>query len=707
MTVPPSSWVSMNSSRVARAPKTDAFRPNLPSDPFDILEGDRHWTVRYEELAEKLGSKQGMTRNVILILGEPPQAELDSLLSAPSLVDSLLLIVTSSPPQSLVQAPSNPSPFVQILRLSSPIGLQEPSAQHLLSILQRAEVIARQWQKQPEAFNRCSQLRESQPGGAFTVPERYGFNPDNNPYNSLLYNYNHNVAPSPADSAPSRIDTSSFSRLGRPGGRSFDALINFVPSSFSDKAILKQIILITTLSQNFLSPPAHSSQASSPVSDSQSQPPSRAPSPSLRKHTRRAYSISSSISRRFSSLLTSSDVSLPEQNVRQADAAPVITLSNDLPSRPSHLSERAYSSADSVPVVPGSSKMVSKSTRSHLIHVLPLSVPTSAPSFQASRTRNPLYGIFNSSEYYSRSHIEDQIQGSGKSNLLESIERFLRSYSYPFSSSIHGANDSSTSLRNSRRSSSISVSSVSSAFGIGTEFTHDSTAHRVQNERAVAYVVSDGMLSHRPIVSNQPRNSAKHDSPAAVVEMLLLGLLDCAHSSPLHDGNYTPSSPLLDFVTATSPPKVWIGQPNDVVVKCDAGATRTTVGGQEANEVNMRAATPADSTHEMEDYERVFDGWLRGEANMREMSLPSESTPKREGGPSSPSGATTPSSRTSSAYERPTPTPSTAATSIVEGTGRFSRVVEVKIQDSPPPPRIAAKLRKVSTGWRRLKSVSA
>ncbi|KAL0068154.1 hypothetical protein AAF712_004814 [Marasmius tenuissimus] len=689
MTVPPSSWVSMNSSRVVRTPKTDAFRPNLPSDPFAILEGDRHWTVRYEELAEKLSSKEGMTRNVILILGEPPQTELDSLLSAPSLMDSLLLIVTSSPPQSLVQAPSNPSPFVQILRLSSPTGLQEPSAQNLLSILQRAEVNARQWRKQPEAFNRCSQLRENQPGGAFTVPERYGFNPDNNPYNSLLYNYNHNVAPSPANSAPSRIDISFFSRLGRPDGRSFDALINFVPSSFSDKAILKQIILITTLSQNFLSSPTHSSQVSSPVSDSQSQPPSRAPSPSLRKHTRRAYSISSSISRRFSSLLTSSDVSLPEQNVRQADAAPVITLSSDLPSRPSHLSERAYSSADSVPVVSGSPKMVPltsepRSTRSHLIHVLPLCVPTSTPSFQASRTRTSLSGLFSSSEYYSRSHIEDQIQGGGKSKLLESIERFLRSYSYPFSSSVHGANNSSASLRHSRRSSSISVSSVSSVFGFETDFTRDPTAHRVQNERAVAYVVSAGMLSHRPAVSN----SVKRDSPAAVAEMLLLGLLDCAHSY--------------------FPPKVWIGQPNDVVVKCDAGATRATVGGQEVYEVKMRAATPADSTDGMEDYERVFDGWLRGEANLKEMSVPSESTSiaKRETGPSSPSGATTPSSRTSSAYESPTPTLSTAATSIVEGTGRSPRVVEVKIQESPPP-RITAKLRKVSTGWRRLKSVSA
>ncbi|KAL0571909.1 hypothetical protein V5O48_010056 [Marasmius crinis-equi] len=699
MVSPSSSSASMSSSGVARSPKTDAFRPKLPSDPFHALENDRPLIVHHDELARMLSAEQ-MTQNVVLILGEPSRPDLDSLLGASTLRDSLLLIVTSAPPRHLAALPDS-LPSIQILRLLSLTALQDISAHQLLSIFQRAEDIARRWRMRPETFNKRGQLRESQPGGAFTVPEGYGFSPkQNNTDNSLLSNYTRPIAPSPPKSASTKSDSASF-RVGLlrssketadTGAKPFDALINFVPSSFSDKAILKHIILVTTLSQTFLSSATHPNRLPSSFPRTQSQPSSRSPSPSFRKRTRNSLNIPS-FAKRFPSLLTSSDISLPEQNVRQADATAVVTVSsNDRVSRSTRLSRSANSSSLYVPVA---LTPESKPTRSHIVHVLPSSIPTCTPPLLNSRNRIPSSGSINSAE-----HRHSQNGDHGKSKLLQSIERFLRSYSYPLSSA--RGNGSSTSLHSFTPNSLLS--SASSISGSENDHSYNFIAHQDYNERPAAYVVSAGTLCHKPTIFTQPSAPVKHNSnsPAAVVEMLLLGLLDCRHSSsshPIHDGNSTPSSsPLLDFVTAISP-KVWIGQPNDVVIKCDAvavaSATRTGVDVQEENHSQVRMMKPQAPRGSTDGLEEQEHGWGHEETDSRRVSV-ANSTTRREGS-SSASGSSTVSSSGDES-------PSTSTTSSIDAIGSALRKVEVQSQNGRPS--LTARMRRMSSGWKLWKSVS-
>ncbi|KAF9269379.1 hypothetical protein L218DRAFT_264336 [Marasmius fiardii PR-910] len=616
--------------RVACSSGTDAFRPNLPSDPFTDFDGHRPWIFQHEELKQLFSSEQFGCK-IILILGEPSSDDLNSLLAAPSLRESLLLIVTSLPPRGLLAIPE-PSPSVQILRLLSPIALKDPGAHHLLSILQRAEVVARRWRKYPDGFAKRGQLRESQPGGAFTVSEECGFHP-----NSSLSNYSRPLPPTPLKpvSTPS-AKQSFFSRLAlvRPSREtadkirnSFDALINFVPSSFSDKAILKYIILLTTLSQSFLV--SSSIQATRLPTTSQSQPTSRSASPTFKRDPRNALKIAT-FARRFPSLLTSFNT-LPEHNVRQAETSRVSDVSNDddQTRSSSRHARNASSRSHPVPVPPSSDPtglLLSepRRTRSHIIHVLPSSVPTHT-FLSTPRNQSLVPGVSSPAVFQPYSRLVDTLnqESAKKSKLLQSIEQFLCSYSYPPFGQPNVNRYSNPSLHGIGGPPAYNV--PDSASGSEPDPGHDISSRQVRmNERAAAYVVCSGVLGHKPHIADAQRLSSvkdDSDSPAAVVEMLLLGLLDPDSSfspssfSPDDDTcTQTPSLPRLDFVTSPLAPRVWIGHPDDVVIKPSGVSsipTRSNAGVdvQEENEIKVveRYLTMINGLEERGGHPRVRD----------------------------------------------------------------------------------------------------
>ncbi|KAG7094862.1 hypothetical protein E1B28_005670 [Marasmius oreades] len=647
-------WMSTSQSSPGspggpRSSKKDAFRPNLPPDPFIGSDLDSHqpWAFQHEDLKQLLSAEQ-LGCKVILILGEPSSNDMDSLLVAPSLRDSLLLIVTSSPPQSLVI--SEQSPSVLILRILSPIALQDSVAHHLLSIFQRAEEVARRWRKFPDAFTKRSQLREHCPGGAFTVLEDYGFASNNS-----VSNHTRPVTPPPKSVPAPFVKRNPSSRLGS----SFDALINFVPSSFSDKAIIKHIVLLTTLSQTFLVPTQWTStQTVRYPTTSQSQPTSRAASPTYKRNSLNI----SSFARQFPSLLTSSNISLPEP---ESTAVANQTRSS------SHPAIKTLSHSHSVPAPPSSftttSSLLSepKSIRPHIIHVLPSSVPTHT---LLPRNQSSSPAPFGPSvlQPHLRSVGSLKQETAKKSKLLQTIEQFLRSYTYPLTPPRSFNRYSDTSLRDDGGSSARnSPLSLVSASGSASDLGHDihSRQARNMNERPAAYIVSEGMLGYRPHVANAPpfsssvKDDSNSDSPAAVVEMLLLGLLDPGY----------PSSPSSAPNNAS---KVWIGHPNDVVIKPGGGsdgggasALPTAANVQEEIEIKVvrRNSTMTDGLEGREEQGRIQDDWSRGSdsrtvyTDSRRVSIAiSSSKPearssdsRASGSPTASSGGENPNTRTS------------------------------------------------------------
>ncbi|ESK88519.1 hypothetical protein Moror_3189 [Moniliophthora roreri MCA 2997] len=550
---------------------TEPFRPKLPSDPFDGVEDSRPWIIQRDDLGLLLSSKNSI-RKVILIIGSPCERDLEPLLQASSLSNSLLLIITSSPPR-IRETPSSSSPSVRILRLLSPLTLQDSGAQRLLSLFQRAEIIARGWRKHPEVYMGRTQLCENQPGGAFTIPETLGYSPYETK-SAPRFTTIPGTRPASRSSLSDQLSSAFRSRINNRKHNSepcaFDALINWVPSSFTDKAILKHIILVTTLSQTFLVPPSRSNRAT------QSFTSSRPPRPSSPLGGDTSFSQRS---------LTSSDLSSSQSNGNQinacsASAVPIVdvleqsrrwsTLSESLRHPYTNTCTRSLSPS-SLPGSPSgvsrcSSPVPSSSTpsdptwpRAHIVHVLPMSVATS------TNQGSPLASGSCTPDY---AWLETPRQVKRKSKLLKSIEQFLISYTYPGRGDISNSSTLLTPLirpgtphsfstSTSRSGSESGGSNVGSANGLGFRRRYHT------DQRPAAYVISTSMLGY-DVMSKYGDSSGPG---ATVLEMLLMGLLDYRPViEPPSSEVPRISSTLLDIAIASEfgGPRVWIGHPDDI-----------------------------------------------------------------------------------------------------------------------------------------------
>jgi hypothetical protein len=196
------------------------------------------------------------TRSIIITfhlqpfpLSAPSERCVAALLSSRSLVHSLVIFASHTSPI----LPHNPTPTVRVLRLASPLAVEDTGAVRLVSTLEWAERAARVWRASgsggadvvcydeaakdvPTSFSRSVESlgeRPSRPNQALPVlPKR-------------------------------RLSTNSARPGVRSGGslppidpsqRPFDAILNYISYDVAEKQVLKQIILITSITRPFLAP---------------------------------------------------------------------------------------------------------------------------------------------------------------------------------------------------------------------------------------------------------------------------------------------------------------------------------------------------------------------------------------------------------------------------------------------------------------------
>ncbi|KAJ8464072.1 hypothetical protein ONZ51_g9834 [Trametes cubensis] len=298
-------------SRPSQRPrKPDVFKPRFPLDPFSGAPAaalGEPWFLKVDAL---LAATSYQRRNVIFVLGgastchlppspcfllirsQPrPSRSLPPLLQSRHLAKSLVILATHKPPD----IPHIVLPTVRILHLSAPLALEDAGAVRFVNVLEWAERIARAWRKHGGT-------------GVLELSEELDIDAELTPPSVLRFNGSQSTPTSPGSSstqlssdslAPSRPpslfrphSSSSGTFLSRstrqasqslpkpdPSQRPFDALINFLPDHVSDKALLKNSILVTTISRPFLvangpAPPAMRSRTASSSSSRFQRPQS-------------------------------------------------------------------------------------------------------------------------------------------------------------------------------------------------------------------------------------------------------------------------------------------------------------------------------------------------------------------------------------------------------------------------------------------------
>ncbi|OJT08840.1 hypothetical protein TRAPUB_267 [Trametes pubescens] len=273
-----------SSSRLAvprpasRSRKPDVFKPRFPLDPFAGVSATalgEPWFLKIDTL---LAATAHQRRNVIFVLGAPTLKELAPLFQSQHLSNSLVILATHNPPD----IPHIVLPTVRILHLSGPLALEDAGAVRFVNVLEWAERIARTWRKHGGS-------------GVLELSEELDIHGELAPPNVLRFSGSQSTPNSPGSSSthlssefllPSRPTSlfrplsSSSGRFTRsrkssqnlprpdPSQRPFDVLINFLPADVSDKALLKNSILVTTISRPFLvsngpAPPALRSRTTS------------------------------------------------------------------------------------------------------------------------------------------------------------------------------------------------------------------------------------------------------------------------------------------------------------------------------------------------------------------------------------------------------------------------------------------------------------
>ncbi|KAI0642792.1 hypothetical protein C8Q79DRAFT_235130 [Trametes meyenii] len=269
--------------RAQRPRKQDVFKPRFPLDPFLGASAPalgEPWFLKVDAL---LAATAHQRRNVIFVLGAPSLKELAPLFQSRHLAKSLVILATHNPPD----IPHIVLPTVRILHLSAPLALEDAGAVRFVNVLEWAERVARSWRKHGGT-------------GVLELSEELDIHGDLAPPSVLRFNGSQSTPASPgssstqlsSESLPSRPSSifrprssSSGSFLPRsrqasqslpppdPSQRPFDVLINFLPDQVSDKALLKNSILVTTISRPFLvsngpAPPALRSRTASSSSSS-------------------------------------------------------------------------------------------------------------------------------------------------------------------------------------------------------------------------------------------------------------------------------------------------------------------------------------------------------------------------------------------------------------------------------------------------------
>jgi len=239
-------------------------------------------------------------------LTEPSPADLHALITSYYFDLSLLVIATHNPldiPNAILQSPTGPD--VRVLCMSKPLALDEKSGSvRLVSLLERAGIVVKAWRDLQQCplspspsprhasssdRKRIVHLSESTPGGEFSmvVVEPFKNVHDNKPSSrqpsssaatnsrrsySCFGTTSLSTSSLPAHTCtrskthPNHLDhrrsqsefkptTTPFNFATSSSQRQppFNAILNFSPAGLSEKVLLKQTILVTTLCSPYLS----------------------------------------------------------------------------------------------------------------------------------------------------------------------------------------------------------------------------------------------------------------------------------------------------------------------------------------------------------------------------------------------------------------------------------------------------------------------
>ncbi|KAI0697490.1 hypothetical protein C8T65DRAFT_743154 [Cerioporus squamosus] len=253
-------------SRLPPRPRRDVFKPKFPLDPFAGASAaalGEPWFLKIDAL---LAATALQRRNVLFVLGAPTLKDLAPLLQSRHLAKSLVILATHNPPD----IPGIVIPTVRVLRLAAPLALEDAGAVRLVNVLEWAERVARTWRK--HGGGGVLELSEEADLHSELIPpsmSRFGSqstptSPGSSSTHLSSAHLSTESTPSRPSSRPSSMVGSFLTRRGSgtlpppdPSQRPFDVLINFMPDKASEKALLKNSILVTTISRPFLTSTVH------------------------------------------------------------------------------------------------------------------------------------------------------------------------------------------------------------------------------------------------------------------------------------------------------------------------------------------------------------------------------------------------------------------------------------------------------------------
>ena len=179
--------------------------------------------------------------NAVVDTLAPTLEDITPVLHSSQLSGALIILAS----HELLSVPTSVCAATCLIRLNTPVTNGRNDSLRFAAILQCAEHISRVWRK-----NGGSGARE------IKEPET-GLSPSSVPANLFL-------APGPDSmSSPARLSIiSSVSFFASstplpppdPSQRAFDAILNFIPDGMNDLAVMKQSILVTSLSRPYLTP---------------------------------------------------------------------------------------------------------------------------------------------------------------------------------------------------------------------------------------------------------------------------------------------------------------------------------------------------------------------------------------------------------------------------------------------------------------------
>lgn len=413
---------------------------------------------------------------------------------------------------------------MRILRVFSPLAIHNAGALRLVSLLKRAEQVSGEWRQSDHNPARLIQLCETHDGGDFTSVEIFGSN------NKASSHSSPNIVSS---SSTARIKFKTKKPSSDPYQRPFDAILNFMHPSLPEKAILKEAILVTTLSHPFLA-------TASPLSLS-------APSQTSSPRPSRPSSLYSDPKHNSDSERRRSTLSVPSKSVETHPSrrrsilwtVSATSRNNDLTSQsaPSTLTTSRRHSF--LPSIHTPKPMPSKA---HIVHVIPDMYSSPTP------------------------HVR-------KSKLVQKIEQFLLSFAYNSHTGSLPASPPLTRPSSTGSASSCSSSSSRSSMYSAYELALSASGpeQNAEMEKPAPYILPRKLLGQSP----RPATQSADYEIASIIELVLLGALDPQMLAAGDNGSKRRSTLLDGLMVNGGMPRAWIGGIGDVKIITDGSPEDT------------------------------------------------------------------------------------------------------------------------------------